>query len=102
MLLLLHRVLILLQALLLALIDFSLALFLRATMQNAVREGRIAHAYLFCGPRGTGKTTTTFSKQGEVTQPIQDDMVAIWPGGELSITDEVLREPDDMYGDNKQ
>jgi len=39
------------------------------------------------GLSGTGKTTTTFSKQGEVTQPIQDDMVAIWPGGELSITE---------------
>ena len=25
---------------------------------NAVREGRVAHAYLFAGPRGTGKTTT--------------------------------------------
>lgn len=28
------------------------------TLQNAVRMGRIAHAYLFCGPRGTGKTST--------------------------------------------
>ncbi|MFZ5627026.1 MAG: DNA polymerase III subunit gamma/tau [Bacillota bacterium] len=28
------------------------------TLQNALRTGRIAHAYLFCGPRGTGKTTT--------------------------------------------
>ena len=27
------------------------------TLLNAVREGRLAHAYLFCGPRGTGKTT---------------------------------------------
>lgn len=27
------------------------------TLQNALRAGRIAHAYLFCGPRGTGKTT---------------------------------------------
>jgi len=27
-------------------------------LRNAVREGRIAHAYLFAGPRGTGKTTT--------------------------------------------
>jgi len=25
---------------------------------GAVREGRMAHAYLFCGPRGTGKTST--------------------------------------------
>ena len=27
------------------------------TLANAIRGGRIAHAYLFCGPRGTGKTT---------------------------------------------
>jgi len=28
------------------------------TLQNALSAGRIAHAYLFCGPRGTGKTST--------------------------------------------
>ncbi len=28
------------------------------TLVNAVREDNVAHAYLFCGPRGTGKTTT--------------------------------------------
>ncbi len=28
------------------------------TLQNAVCSGRIGHAYLFAGPRGTGKTTT--------------------------------------------
>ena len=27
------------------------------TLQNAIKENRIAHAYLFAGPRGTGKTT---------------------------------------------
>jgi len=27
------------------------------TLSNAIASGRIAHAYLFCGPRGTGKTT---------------------------------------------
>jgi DNA polymerase-3 subunit gamma/tau len=27
------------------------------TLQNAVRSGRVAHAYLFCGSRGVGKTT---------------------------------------------
>lgn len=27
------------------------------TLQNALKEDKIAHAYLFCGPRGTGKTT---------------------------------------------
>lgn len=28
------------------------------TLKNAIESGRIAHAYLFVGPRGTGKTTT--------------------------------------------
>ncbi len=28
------------------------------TFKNAVKSGRISHSYLFCGPRGTGKTTT--------------------------------------------
>lgn len=28
------------------------------TLHNALQAGRIAHAYLFCGPRGTGKTST--------------------------------------------
>ena len=28
------------------------------TLQNAIRQNRIGHAYIFSGPRGTGKTTT--------------------------------------------
>jgi DNA polymerase-3 subunit gamma/tau len=28
-----------------------------ATLRSAVQKGRVAHAYLFCGPRGVGKTT---------------------------------------------
>ncbi len=28
------------------------------TLRNALRDGRVAHAYLFAGPRGTGKTST--------------------------------------------
>lgn len=29
-----------------------------STLEHAITEGRLSHAYLFCGPRGTGKTTT--------------------------------------------
>ena len=28
------------------------------TLKNAIKQDRVAHAYLFCGPRGIGKTTT--------------------------------------------
>lgn len=29
-----------------------------STLRNQVMSGRVAHAYLFCGSRGTGKTST--------------------------------------------
>lgn len=31
---------------------------LTTTLKNAVKSGKLAHAYLFCGPRGVGKTST--------------------------------------------
>ncbi|MCP4583955.1 MAG: DNA polymerase III subunit gamma/tau [candidate division Zixibacteria bacterium] len=41
--------------------DFSKILaqnHITRTLANAISTGRISHAYLFCGPRGTGKTST--------------------------------------------
>jgi phosphoenolpyruvate carboxykinase (ATP) len=54
---------------------------------KAVTIGGKTVTMAILGLSGTGKTTTTFSKQGELTQPIQDDMVTLWPGGEISITE---------------
>ena len=28
------------------------------TLKNAIEQDKVGHAYMFCGPRGTGKTTT--------------------------------------------
>ena len=39
------------------------------------------------GLSGTGKTTTTFSKQGQSAHPVQDDMITLWPGGSMSVTE---------------
>jgi phosphoenolpyruvate carboxykinase (ATP) len=52
-----------------------------------VKAGYTNVTMTIMGLSGTGKTTTTLSKQGDVAQPIQDDMVTLWPGGELSITE---------------
>ena len=30
---------------------------LTTTLKSAIAAGKLAHAYLFCGPRGVGKTT---------------------------------------------
>lgn len=38
---------------------------------------------LVVGLSGTGKTTTTFSQQGDATHPVQDDFVALFPEGRV-------------------
>lgn len=45
------------------------------TLKNSILRGQLAHAYLFCGPRGVGKTTTAriFAKMINCSDP-SDDM----------------------------
>ena len=47
---------------------------LTTTLRNAVRSGKLAHAYLFCGPRGVGKTTCAriFAKAINCLSPTSD------------------------------
>ena len=44
------------------------------TLKNSIERGKIAHAYLFCGPRGVGKTSTAriFAKAINCSNPSAD------------------------------
>lgn len=44
------------------------------TLKNSIQRGQLAHAYLFCGPRGVGKTTTAriFAKMINCSHPLDN------------------------------
>ena len=65
-------------------------------LSGAVREGRLAHAFLFCGPRGTGKTSTARilakmvnCEQGPTAEPCGacEQCVAIREGQHLDVVE---------------
>jgi len=60
------------------------------TLQNAINADRIAHAYLFCGTRGVGKTSMAriFARQLNVSEELKEaDLIAdaIFRGDDLDV-----------------
>ena len=69
---------------------------IRITLENAIRSDKIAHAYLFAGPRGTGKTSTAkiFAKalncvQGPTLHPCNtcSSCVGITDGSSMDVVE---------------
>ena len=69
---------------------------IRVTLENAIRSDKIAHAYLFAGPRGTGKTSTAkiFAKalncvQGPTLHPCNtcSSCVGITDGSSMDVVE---------------
>ncbi|MDR2663929.1 MAG: DNA polymerase III subunit gamma/tau [Puniceicoccales bacterium] len=57
------------------------------TLQNALRSNRVAHAYIFVGPRGTGKTSMARLLAMELCGVGSEQKAAIWKGEYLDVTE---------------
>src|SRR5690625_5198636 len=57
-----------------------------STLKNAIRNDRLSHAYMFCGPRGVGKTTMARVLAREVNQ-VADSVDGEELGRTLNIVD---------------
>jgi DNA polymerase-3 subunit gamma/tau len=59
------------------------------TLKNALRSGKVAHAYIFVGPRGTGKTSLARLLAMELCGDGGNipDRTAIWKGEHLDVTE---------------
>ena len=55
------------------------------TLLHALETGRVAHAYLFCGPRGTGKTSTTTQGSSALARLDIPSCIRPQPGLEVEV-----------------
>src|SRR5437763_16532912 len=53
---------------------------------KVIPVGKEQRVVLIVGLSGTGKTTTTFTRQNN-SKPVQDDFVALMPGGRIYVTE---------------
>ena len=61
-----------------------------STLKNAIERGQLAHAYLFCGPRGTGKTSAAvwiFEQPGANVRDREADIKIVVKDGVEGLTD---------------
>jgi len=59
----------------------------KLTLEHQLESGKVAHAYLFTGPRGVGKTTTARLLASAVNKVSEADSTSIWEGRDLDVVE---------------